>query len=706
MTTRHKHFDHNTDGKIGGLHRVTLLAIAGSVFLLPLFIWPGLTDYNYAKTIASLVLISILLVLWGLDAWLRRRWTIRTPWAVIASAGMLVAGALSTIQASNGRVAFQSLVLVAYFILLAWMIADVVRTERNAHGLLGALFASALLVALYGFLQYSGVMEGKAGGEGVTAILSTLGNRNHLGALMLYLFYPATALMVTSRTAWAKASLVVSLVFAFVVMLLVRQAASQIGFFVATLFVVVGVWVLRPMNTLRRQRLWLILLMSSIVMATAAFVTWDLLSRAATPLEDGEAQVAMQETSQSLLERLWAANSGPSRELMWRAGADMLAEQPILGAGLGNYKIDFFAAKYNVLTSDRGADYDFHISRVSQAHSELVQTVAELGIVGIVAVGLAFTVLALSLGLRMRRASDSKRLQLLLLTTGIVAAVVHGLVSFPAHVVSSSLVFVVLSGLTFSSAYGDAAVRVRKLSRGQGRALHAVFVVVAITVSGFAISDARANWLMERGIDAVQAGRYASAEETLEQSLRLDFAPRQTYYYLALTQIQQGNLNAAMANIEKCMTRFVDEIVYLTYAELQGSVGNYDEAQRAIDVVLAGHPVADVDERARYIEAVLAIKQRAFDRALQLLEALTLDHPTYERGYTTLGQLYAAQGLTHSARRNYEAALSAIDEKLRVAEETLAMSPATSSVYEQARLEIDRLREQRALVASELSALP
>jgi len=703
MTGKQKRAEANARGTVEGLHHAALWALAGTIFLLPLLIWPGLTDYNYTKTIASLVLISALLVLWGFTAWSRKAWTLRVPWAMVASVGIVVAGALSMIQAANARVSAQSILLVAYFILLSWMIANVVRNERDARWLLGALFASALLVGLYGLLQYVGVMRGKTGGEGVTAILSTLGNRNHLGALMLYLFYPATGLLIAARNAWAKGSLIALLVFSFVILLLVRQAASQIGFIVATLFVVVGAWRLRLRKTLRRERLWLALLMASVFLAAAAFVTWNVLS----PPSAEDDLVVTQESSGSLLERLWNANSGPHRELMWWAGAHMLADRPIVGVGLGNYKIDFLAAKTDVLTGDRGAAYDFHLSRVSQAHSELVQTVAELGIVGILFVGATLAVLAFSLWSRMRRASGSRRLQLLLLATGLVAALVHSLVSFPAHVVSSSLAFVTLCGLALSPAYGDATVHVRTLPRWQGRALHAVFLILAVVVSGFAIADARANWLMERGIDAVQAGRYAFAEATLQHSLRLDFAPRQTYYYLAVAQIQQGHLEDALANLEKCMTRFVDELVCLTYAELQASLGAYEEAQRALDVVLTGHPLASVDERARYIGAVIAIKQRDFDRALQMLETLAVDYPTFERGRIALGQLYAAQGLTQSARVNFEAALATIDEKLRIAEAALASTgSAMSTTYERTRLEIDQLREQRTLVLSELSALP
>ena len=187
------------------LERIQVTAIAVAVFALPLVMWPGLTDYNYAKCIVSLILISVLLVLWGLTAWRRASWTIRIPWLLVPVFGFVLAGVLSLIQATNGRVVVQSLILLIYFVLLLWMIANVVRDQRDVRWLLTALLASGFLAALYGVLQYFGIVPGNPGATGVNAIISTMGNRNHLGGFLLYLFYPAVILLFRVKARWAKA---------------------------------------------------------------------------------------------------------------------------------------------------------------------------------------------------------------------------------------------------------------------------------------------------------------------------------------------------------------------------------------------------------------------------------------------------------------------------------------------------------------------
>jgi len=227
---------------------------------------------------------------------------------------------------------------------------------------------------------------------------------------------------------------------------------------------------------------------------------------------------------------------------------------------------------------------------------------------------------------------------------------------------------------------------------------------MALVVSTVAINDLRANWLMERGLDQIQAGSYATGEGQLQASLALDFAPRQTHYYLALAQIQMGELEAAEQNLEVCMTRFSDERVYLTYADLKLKRRELDEAQAAIELLLATPLSADVGVKARYTEAVICVERRQFDQALRLLTSLAQDYPEFEPGLVALGQLYAAQGLTFSARTSFETALQLIVDKLVIA--TSKLESATITERQLIRDEIEMLTEQRGHIVGQISNLP
>lgn len=659
------------------------MAISGAVFILPLVMWPSLTDYNYAKCITSLIFISLLLVLWGLDAWRRPSWTIRIPWVLIPSGGLVLAGTLSLIHATHAYVTIQSLVLLAFFILLLWMVANMVREPRDVCWILGAFLSSALLAGLYGVLQYYGVVSGAPGATGVSAIISSFGNRNHLGGLLLYLFYPSIILLVRSKQIWAKMTIVIGISSMFWIMLLVEQAATRIAFALVTVALLIGSFLFRPKKPLRSNQWWLIALAVAVLSISAV--------------------TAIQSPPTESPGDLWENNSGSARMWFWLVGVEMLADYPSVGVGLGNYKIDFYPYKAEFAATERGQDFDFAIHRVSQAHNDYLQAAAELGVVGFVILISALAVLAATLWIRLRHTRDYERLDLLLLTGGILAYLAHAVVSFPAHVATSSLLMVVFCGIALSPRFGDSLTLRWRLTGRRARLLHMGVIAVALVVSSFAISDLRANWLMERGFDKLQAGLYASAEAQLQQSLKLDFAPRQTYYYIAIAQIQLGKLELAEANMELCRTKFVDERFYLTYADLKKKLAKWDEAQEAIEILLATHPSQEVDQRARYIEATLCIEQRDFGQAVQLLTSLTLDYPMFEPGLVALGQIYAAQGLTFSARTSFETALKLIDDKIAVA--TSKLPSATLAESRLIRDEIETLTAQRDHIVGQLSNL-
>jgi len=150
--------------------RIMVYLIAAFVFSLPLFIWPTVTEYGYGKTIFAIVGVSILLILWGISALAKKEWSIRLPWLVYPALGLIVVSLLSLINATNGRVVIQSLVLVVVFFLFYLVVSNFVKRKEDVNLILYALLASAFLASLYGLLQYLGVMRGAQGGHGLNEV--------------------------------------------------------------------------------------------------------------------------------------------------------------------------------------------------------------------------------------------------------------------------------------------------------------------------------------------------------------------------------------------------------------------------------------------------------------------------------------------------------------------------------------------------------
>jgi O-antigen ligase len=665
---------------------------------IPLFMLTTISEYGYGKTMFALVGISVLSILWALAGWVKGSWKIRWPWITIPFLGFVIASLLSLLHAINGRVVIQSLVLAVFFFQLLLIIANVLRDRKDVHLLLFAMLVSGFLASLYGLFQYLGVLPGPFGGTGLNELISTLGNRNYLGGFLTYLMFPSVILVLSPHWRWVRIVSIVMLTFCFGVALLLQQTAVSVSLLAALIALAIGWTIFRPVAPIRKNRIWILIL----VVALAVIF---LVESPSSPLNS---VTGFSAENTSWIGQIWERNSGKTRSWDWWVGWEMFVDSPVVGIGLGNYKLNFLAYKADFLSTPRGEAYSFYIPRAAQAHNDYVQALAELGLIGALAILAFIMLLVVSFWLRLHRMKDEdKRMDLLLLACGVVPVFVHALVSFPAHLPASSLVFIAVIGIASSRIYGDTSIRTLTLTRWPLKASVLTIFVLGLAVSGFAIADLSANFLMTEGIQQLQLGNTHVAESLLSSSLRYDFAPRQTYYHLASAQLRLNKLDEAWENLELCMTRYLDEGVYLTYANLGANRGELDKAQAAVDTLLAGHPLKEVEQQARYIEAVISIQGRDYDRAVQQLESLTQDHPSYETGFIALGDLYDAQGMTNSARNNFDEALRLIDKGLRHATTKIENSAVvTLAEYGQIRAEIDLLNRQRAIVLDRLSRLP
>lgn len=679
--------------------RVFVYLIAAFTFILPLFIWPGETEYGYGKSIITFLVVSALLIGWAVRSLLKGEWKIRFPWLTYPALFLLVVGLFSMINAVNGRVVIQSLAVFLYFVLFYLIVTNAVKEKRDVTLILYAFLISSFLTALYGLLQYLGVMRGAGGGSGLNEIISTMGNRNYLGGFLAYLLFPMVILIVRLRSRVLRAVAILLISFNFGMAMLVNQTGIRVALVIAAIGVIIGWVIFRPVEPIRKNRAWLIALL--IVLAFTFLVE--------APSGPFNSVVGLSATgNSSWIGRLWAQNAGKVRSWDWWVGYEMFKDHPLLGVGLGNYKLNFIPYKAKFLSTPQGANYDFYIARAAQAHNEYVQVLAELGILGIMGVIGLIGMIAYSFWTALSRNRDeSDRFDLLLLTGGVIAFLVHGLVSFPAHLPASSLVFVTLLGIAASRAYGDATQTTVTLRRAPLLATASFIVVFTLSVSVIALRDYAADFLFQAGVRQTQLGQVHLAEETFNRSIKLDFCPRQTYYYLAITKLQQGEYKSALSDLKKCLTRFVAESVYLNIANVAVNLGDTKTAKENVDFLLATHPSKDTALQAHYLDGIIAIRDGDYSRASEILEGLVKSNPSFERAYIALGDLYRAQGLTVSARKNYETALKLIEKKLARNEKRLSSATRiTAQEYSQLRSEINLLQQEKKAVESSLSRLP
>jgi O-antigen ligase len=677
--------------------RILVYGLAFTLFALPLFILPSATEYGYTKTILAIVLVSILGVLWGIDGWRKGTWAVRIPWITWPFLAFVAASLFSLLGATNGRFVVQSLVLLVFFFFLLVLLLNAAREKRDVTLLLGSFLASVSLVSLYGLLQYAGVLAGPGEGKGLGQVISTLGNKEYIAGLLAYILFPAVILIFRLRSTLLRLAALVLIAFNFGALMLFDQAGANVALIVAFVAAVIGWLVLRPIEPLRRARGWILALILVVGLAY-------LVEAPSGPLNS---VVGLSANGTSWIGTVWRQNSGATRAWDWWIGLEMWKDSPWVGVGLGNYKIEFLPYKAQFLQTPRGANYDFYIPRAAQAHNEYVQVLAEVGVFGLAAVAAFLIFLMTSLLSRLRRnADEGDRLDLILYSAGLVAVVVHALVSFPAHLPASSLAAILVCGLALSPAYGDRATVGLHVRGWRLRAAVLVMAVTGVALSTVAIRDLASNVLMKEGIEQLQLGQTEAGKATLERSLRLDFAPHMTYFYLGMADARLGNLEAAFRSFERCQTRFLEENTYLIYAELAANAGKTAVARETIATLLATQPAPEIEQRARYVRAIVSLREGDAQAASAELENLVRDAPNFEAARIALANVLLARGFQDAAVSEYTRALEIVEGKLAAAEKTMASATRmAASAYGELRSTIATLRSERDSILERLKPL-
>lgn len=189
----------------------------------------------------------------------------------------------------------------------------------------------------------------------------------------------------------------------------------------------------------------------------------------------------------------------------WLAAVQVLADEPLLGVGFGNF-------------SDAYARYlGPGMNETAYVHNSYLQTAAEGGLpaLGWILLGLA----ALASGLRRRVRVDGGRLEAVLLVLPSAAFLLHNLVDFSAYLPSLSTVFAALAGLAWQGRTAEQGGGDRSPAAGT---LHAALLLLAVGGAAWGLREARSRLLIEQGREHLASGGVRPGIRILERAARWD----------------------------------------------------------------------------------------------------------------------------------------------------------------------------------------
>ncbi len=648
------------------------------IFTLPVVFYVLNTDMSYPKVIYSFVMISLLLVLWGVQSWLQREFRLHLPTLFWPGVLLILAGAFSAINATSLGIVLQSLATLVYFFLFYVYIANTAKGTHTFYLYFGAAALSLLPIVVYVLFQKYGIMVGGS----INTLIGTMGNPVAVAQYLDGMLIVGLLLFIGHVSIWMKVLFLSIFTVGLGVLFATDTTGPLLSLIASFGLFALGLTVFRKtFLSLMKIKGWLVamLLMGALSLVIIGQPTWSPLRLGHAPernemagphkildltTQTNMATLALPVYKQidNLIE-IWQENSGELRAYYWLVGLEMFKAQPLFGVGLGHYKVLYTTYGAKLIPTPFGQKIQQQLMEIreekpeanlspTRAHNEYVQVIAETGILGITSVVLMLAMLLWS-GLRKLRTEHSPKKQLifLLLYVGVFTFVADSLFNFPGHLPAASMNLILLLGLAHSR-YLFPQATIFQLKRWWRHGLAVALIVMCVSISVIAYQDWQANLKLELGKEYLTNGLSISAQEFFEQSLSLDFQPSEALYYLGLIHLEQNQTDVAKDYFERSLRTRVFEDTLWKLANLNFQDQNYTEAGNYLNQLRALFPNPDTFLEMRYLEALIEIRLGNTEKSIEISQETLQDYPEF-------GQMYLALGEAALSTQDYESAFDA-----------------------------------------------
>ncbi len=646
-----------------------LLIVKILIFLISLSAYKYVYEFRINQTMVLIFFIVIALTLWIINILLKEEF-IWYPTKINLPIFLFIL--IITVSLFRSSIFYLNLndylLFLAYFILY-FLVINNVENENEFDLFLKIFFITSFIVSMYTILHYYGLIPYL---REFGPVVSPIGQKNWTSNYIALIFPIVFSFFLLEHIKKIKIIYFIILSINYIAWMICQSRGIWISICTTLIIALYLIIKFSFSKIFKENKKWLITLLFTFLIITVIYSTDNPLNKSAITVTE-RAISTFDEKDPSINTRL----------LIWNTTLSMIKEKPILGSGIGSFKMNYL--NYQAEHLKDNPYYAKYYSNAREAHNEYLQIGAELGIIGLGIFLLIFFIYFLMIIKYFNQEkNDRKKIIVFGLSLGFICFIIHSLFTFPLHVPALGSAFFIIVGLTIvyikNSDFSYSNKKIRKLkiinSKLKAVAIIIILIVMLFLVNSLVVKPYISELYYFKGMGYNNDKNYTEALDNLKYAARLDPYNGRILHALGSTYYNLGLYDKAEINLKNSIKYSIDVKSYYNLGLVYFQTGFYKKAEGKFKYTI----YLDPKFTKAYLKlAYLYAKQKDYDKAIiEWNKVLEIEEPDFSEKYNVLYYI----GLTYQKKQMPDKALEYFLQALQlVPEDSTIIKDIEKEIY-------------------------
>jgi len=571
---------------------------------------------------------------------------------------------LSLFISETKRVSLNDFIIFFSYILIFFFIINNLNQEADFNSFIHLFFIISSLVSIYTIMQYYGFDPYLSDLHSLT---STIGQKNWISNYLAMIFPVAFFYFLLEKEKKNKLIFYLLLTIYYITLMICQSRGIWISISLTVILAIYIIIKFKLLKIFQENKRWSILLLITFLVITIIYSTDNPLNKSAITVPQ-RAISTFDEQDPSINTRL----------LIWRTTLEMIKDKPVLGSGIGTFKMNYLNYQAEFLKNN--PYYMQYSGKAGETHNEYLQMWSEIGIIGLgIFIGIILMFYSLIIDYLKKNDSDKDKIIVFGLVLGVTCFLIHCLFTFPLHVPALGVTFFALLGLT--------VLYTRKINLGKNASdndkkefklknkwikialiiLVLIFMIWAINLVAVKPYIAELKYFngMRHNVD----GNYSDALPCFEQAVSLYPYNGRILHALGTTYYNLGILNKAEEILQRTTKYLIDATTFYNLGLVYSQAGLFSKAEEEFKYALYLIPKFT---KAYYDLGYLYFTQEKYDDTIEQWNKILEIEPNFPNKYivmNNLGIVYQKKQMPDKAMEYFLHALQLAPEGSPIIEE-------------------------------------